>query len=112
MPKIHITISLWVSFLFVCEITVHSVSTSPEDCAFIDYQGLNDRLTSTARTARSNSFRDNVIKRDGPACVVTLAAEDLCDAAHLIPRSKGDEVRFAVSSYNYFMTLFSSTLQK
>lgn len=96
----------------MCEITVHSVSTSPEDCAFVDHQGLNDRLTSTARTARSNHFRGDVIQRDGHACVVTLAAEDLCDAAHLIPRSKGDEVGFVVSSYNYFMTLFSSTLQK
>jgi hypothetical protein len=112
MPKIHTTIGLRVSFLFVCKITVHSVSTSPEDCAFIDYQGLNDRLTSTERTARSNNFRDDVIQRDGHACVVTQKAEDLCDAAHLIPRCKGDEVRFVVSSYNYFMTLFSSTLQK
>src|SRR5713226_3250320 len=40
MPKIHTTIGLRVSFLFVCEIAVHSVSTSPEDCAFIDHEGL------------------------------------------------------------------------
>jgi hypothetical protein len=89
-----------------------SVSTSLEICAFIDHQGLNDRLTSTAQTPRSNNFREDVIRRDGHACVVTEEEEDLCDAAHLIPRSKGDEVRSVVSSYNYFMTLFSSTLQK
>jgi hypothetical protein len=112
MPKIHTTISLRVSFLFVCEIAGHSVSTSPEDCAFVDHECLNDRLTSTAQTPCSNHFREEIIRRDGHACVITQEAEDLCDAAHLIPRCKGNEVRFVVSSYNDFMTLFSSTWQK
>ena len=112
MSKIHTTIGLRVSFLFVCEIAVHSVSTSPENCAFVDHQGLNDRFTSTAQTPRSNHFREDVIRRDGYACVVTQEAEDLCDPAHLIPRCKGDEVRSVVSSYNYFHDVVSSTLQK
>ena len=109
MPKIHTTIGLRVTFLFVCEIDVHSVSTSPEDCVFVDHQGLNDRLTATSQTQRRHDFRRNVIRRDGHACVVTLEPELSCDAVHLIPRSKGDEVRFVGSPDNYFMTLFSST---
>jgi hypothetical protein len=112
MPKIHTIIGLRVSFLFVCEITVHSVSTCPENCAFVDHEGLNDRLTSTAQTPRSNNFRADVIRRDGDACVVSQQEGVDCDAVHLIPRSKGDEVRSVVNSYNYFMMLFSSTLQK
>ena len=63
VPKIHTTIDLRVSFLFVCEIAVHSVSTSPEGCAFVDHEGLNDRLTSTERTPRRHDFRGDVIRK-------------------------------------------------
>ena len=112
MTKINTTIGPSVSFLFVCEIAVHSVSTSPGRCAFVDYEGLNDRITTTEGTARRSDFRNNVIRRDGHACVITKEGEKDCDAAHLIPHSKGDAVRFVVSSYNHLMTLFSSTLKK
>ena len=112
MPKIHTTIGLRVSFLFVCEIAVHSVSTSPGDCVFVDNQGLNDKLTSTVLTQRRSNFRADVIRRDGNACVVTQVAGWDCDAIHLIPRSKGDKVGLLISSYNYWMTLFASTLQE
>jgi hypothetical protein len=112
VTKIHTTIGLRVSFLFVSEIAVHSVSTSPGRCAFVDYEALNDRITTNEGTARRRDFRDNVVQRDGPACVVTQADSSACDAAHLIPHSKGDEVRFVVSSYNHLMTLFSSTLKE
>ena len=44
--------------------------------------------------------------------LVTQEGEHHCVATHLIPHSKGDEVRFVVCSYNHLMTLFSSTLQK
>ncbi len=89
-----------------------SVSTSPGPCAFVDHEGLNDRITTTGGTLCRSDFRSEVIRRDGSACVVTGAAEGDCDAAHLIPHSKGDAVRFVVSSYNHLMTLFSSTLRK
>ena len=88
-----------------------SISTSPDHCAFVDHEGINDRMT-TITTDRLANFRDNVVRRDGRACVVTKVDEGICDAAHLIPHSKGDEVRFVVSSYNHLMTLFSSTLRK
>jgi hypothetical protein len=112
MTKIHTTIGLRVSFLFVCEIAVHSVSTSPGSCAFVDLQGLNDRITTTGGSTHRGDFRDDVVRRDGPACVVTRMDKDDCVAAHLIPHSKGDAVRFVVSSYNHLMTLFSSTFKK
>ena len=112
MTKIHTTIGLRVSFLFVCEIAVHSVSTSPGRCVPVDYEGLSDRITTTEGTSRRGDLRDDVVRRDGPECVVSKMGEGVCDAAHLIPHSKGDEVRFVVSSYNHLMTLFSSTLRK
>jgi hypothetical protein len=96
----------------MCEIAVHSVSTSPGRFAFVDHEGLNDRITTTEGTIRRRNFRDDVVQRDGPACVVTEEGEYECEAAHLIPHSKGDEVRFVVSSYNHLITLFSSTLKE
>jgi hypothetical protein len=110
--KIHTTIGLPVNFLFVCEIAVHSVSTSPGRCVFVDYEGLNDRITTTEGSTRREDLRDDVVRRDGPACVVTKMDECACDAAHLIPHSKGDEVRFVVSTYYHLMTLFSSTFKE
>jgi hypothetical protein len=74
---------------------------SSGDCVFVDNEGLNDQLTSTVQTPRRSRFRTDVIRRDGPACVVTHDSEQVCDAVHLIPRSKSDEVRFVISSYNY-----------
>lgn len=32
------------------------------------------------------------MRRDGPVCVITQMSSVSCDAAHLIPKSKGDEV--------------------
>lgn len=110
--KINTTIGIWVNSLCVCVIAVHSVSTSPEGFAFVDHEGLNNRLTSTEQTTCRYNFRGDVIQRDGHVCVVTQEAEEDCDAAHLIPHSKGDEVRLVVSSFNYLMMLFSSTWQK
>ncbi|KAH9046785.1 hypothetical protein EDB84DRAFT_601098 [Lactarius hengduanensis] len=61
------------------------------DCIFVDYQGSNDQATSTVPTDCPNDFRDNVIARDGSACVVTRDPALCCDAAHLIPWCKGDQ---------------------
>lgn len=61
------------------------------NCIFVDYQGSNDQATSTVPTDCPNDFRDNVIARDGPACVVTRDPAQYCDAAHLISWCKGDQ---------------------
>ena len=65
MMNLHTTIGLRVSFLFVCEIAVHSVSTSPGRCAFVDYEALNDRITTTEGTARREDFREDIRYRGG-----------------------------------------------
>ncbi|KAI0288753.1 hypothetical protein BC826DRAFT_1035982, partial [Russula brevipes] len=47
-----------------------------EDCAFVDFGGLDDRSTSsTGLTLRRHNFRRDVIRRDGDACVVTRTSE-------------------------------------
>lgn len=59
---------------------------------FVDHEGLNDQKTSSTQTDHENRFRQQIVRRDG-ACVVTQTPADGCDAAHLIAKSKGDEVR-------------------
>ncbi|KAH9050864.1 hypothetical protein EDB83DRAFT_2226420 [Lactarius deliciosus] len=62
------------------------------NCIFVDYQGLSDQAaTSSVTTDCPNNFRDKIIARDGLACIVTRIPVEHCDAAHLIPWSKGDE---------------------
>ncbi|KAF8554880.1 hypothetical protein OG21DRAFT_1411748 [Imleria badia] len=63
------------------------------DCVFVDYQGLNDRITSasTAPTTRGASSGAGVLRRDGSCVITGHSAEEECNEAHLIPRSKGDE---------------------
>jgi hypothetical protein len=62
------------------------------DYQIIDPNGLNDRFTSSEQTIRSSRFRIDVEERDGPVCVFTGTNGIICDAAHLLPKSKGDEV--------------------
>ena len=64
--------------------------------AFIDHRALNDSVTSTVKTSRSRQFRQQVVNRDG-VCVVTGNIPQICDAAHIIPRSKGDKVCYLPS---------------
>jgi len=65
---------------------------SQEDLIFVDIEGLNDRVTSTSSvmTRRSRRFRGQILQRDG-SCVITGKRAERCDAAHLIPRAKGDQ---------------------
>ncbi|KAF8262206.1 hypothetical protein EI94DRAFT_1789091 [Lactarius quietus] len=79
--------------LFIFEVIAdlgHHIPVSTEQCLFVDHAALNDRITTTDQTPRQRGFTERLVDRDG-GCVVTLEVEDLCDAAHLIPRSKGDE---------------------
>jgi hypothetical protein len=59
---------------------------------YVDYNVLNDPITSSAQTQRRSDFRDDVIKRDGERCIFTREEAEDCDASHIIPKSKGDEV--------------------
>jgi hypothetical protein len=82
-----------------------------EPYAFIDYNALDDQVTSsstetTQMTPRQQDFRDNIIERDGPLCIISeMPAED-CHGCHIIPRSKGDEVIMQVIRHNPLMNPF------
>ncbi|KAF8122435.1 hypothetical protein EV363DRAFT_1554526 [Boletus edulis] len=56
----------------------------------VDYKAFNDTCTSSAATPRRSNFREQVCTRDDE-CVITRDECDECDAAHIIPRSKGSE---------------------
>ncbi|KAH9054869.1 hypothetical protein EDB87DRAFT_1413202 [Lactarius vividus] len=68
-----------------------SINLRVGQCIFVDYEGLNDEMTSTDQTPRRDNFRREILARDGSFCVVTRDVVGSCDAAHIIPRSKGDE---------------------
>ena len=53
--------------------------------------GCTTVITSSEATPRRTQFRSDVIERDR-VCVLTGFGEHNCDAAHLLPHSKGDEV--------------------
>ncbi|KAK0495721.1 hypothetical protein EDD18DRAFT_1287147 [Armillaria luteobubalina] len=62
----------------------------------VDYQGLNDRMTSSVTEAHLSSFRQSIIRRDGDGCVFTGAEVAYCEAIHILPRCKGHEYIQAV----------------
>jgi hypothetical protein len=70
------------------------------DCIFVDYKGSNDQITSSSLTDHHYNFREDVIHRDGLFCVITQHPAEHCDATHLIPRSKGDEVKLIIILYD------------
>jgi len=68
--------------------------SSTDEPRLVDVQGLDDRK-SDAYSSNPNSesheeFARHIEERD-KMCVMSEAERYLCDAAHLIPRSKGDE---------------------
>lgn len=50
-------------------------------------------VTSSASSTRALDLREAVATRDGHCCVLTGLEEIVCDAVHLLGRSKGDTVR-------------------
>ncbi|KAI0284487.1 hypothetical protein BC826DRAFT_156395 [Russula brevipes] len=66
---------------------------SPEgEYHLVDPHGINDRITTSSfLTHRRFDFRCAVALRDGDHCAVTRGSDYVCDAAHVIRHSKGDE---------------------
>ncbi|KAK0462194.1 hypothetical protein IW261DRAFT_1348408 [Armillaria novae-zelandiae] len=62
----------------------------------VDYQCLNDRITSSATELRLPSFSQSIIQRDGDFCVFTETEAAYCEAIHILPKCKGDEYIQAV----------------
>lgn len=56
----------------------------------VDHQALNDRVTSSDMTPRRHNFKGDVLDRDHH-CIITQVYAIDCDAAHIIPKSKGDD---------------------
>ena len=74
-----------------------SIPISSGHCNFVDYEGLNDQITTTSTNQSCcTNFRREVQDRDGESCIITQEAAVHCDAAHLISHSKGDEVLFMI----------------
>ena len=71
---------------------------------------LNEQMTSTELTPRRSNFRSDVMARDGGFCIVTGHDESDCDAAHLVPLCKSDEVPFMTILCGFSMMLSPSTL--
>jgi hypothetical protein len=71
---------------------------SAEPC-FADVDAIDNRTSSASdfSTGRAD-FRRKLITRDA-TCVLTGDPPQFCDAYHIIPHSKGDDVRF-LGSYN------------
>jgi hypothetical protein len=70
-------------------------SISLENCIFVDYQGMDEEGTTSDQTYHCSNFRTEVVQRDG-SCMATQGNAKYSDAAHLIPHSKGDEVRISI----------------
>ncbi|KAG8221107.1 hypothetical protein J3R82DRAFT_2630 [Butyriboletus roseoflavus] len=67
----------------------HEYYYTPNDTYHLtDYQAFNDGITSTAATPRRTNFREDIRRRDN-SCVITGRSHEFCDAAHIIPNSKG-----------------------
>jgi hypothetical protein len=59
----------------------------------IDPEGISTASASANASAESrHSFREGLIARDGSQCVISGAPLITVDAAHIIPKSKGNEV--------------------
>lgn len=68
----------------------------------IDPTGGRTHVTSSVSIRRRNDFRDDVAERDGRRCLLTGVEEIFCDAVHVLPHSKGDEV-----CYSYFQPILA-----
>ena len=62
------------------------------------------------QTLRSSDFPGDIIAQDGPACVFTGLLSEFCEAAHLLPKSKGDEVCIFVVQHHCLGKCSPSTL--
>ncbi len=90
--------------------------TSPGEPCLVDVDVADDRtsLSSDCVTYNESSlsshraeFTEAVFDRDGEACLVTGDYGPYCDACHMIPHSKGSDVRIRQSYFASFLTMRS-----
>jgi len=80
-----------------------------EHFIFVDYDGLKGPESITTVTGETETdydleFTTKIIERDG-ICIASGTMAFFCDATHLIPRIKGNEVTFVVHLCASLMTL-------
>jgi hypothetical protein len=95
---------------------LHSASNSSvkvDPPRLVDIEGLNDRESDTLSSAHSSSadFAQGLVQRDG-TCVLINADREVCDAAHLIPLSKGDAVSLFLSYFDSISVSRNSDLTR
>jgi len=62
------------------------------DPRWLDIEMMDDRASyASGRTSRRADFRQDIINRDG-TCVMTGTPPENCQACHIVPHSKGDQV--------------------
>lgn len=76
------------NYLLLQKIGAHH---SPANCIFADHEGFNLEMIFSDFEECCSHSKEDVIQRDGQ-CIITQLPAVLCDAAHLIPCYKGDEV--------------------
>lgn len=79
------------------------------DYRLIDFHAMDSGITSTAQTPRSLDFRGRIMERDGSACVFTRMSSMVSQAAHLLPKSKGDGVYILVAQRHRLVKCSLST---
>jgi hypothetical protein len=68
-------------------------SSTLDEPRLLDADGIDGRTSdASSLSTRRAAFRQELIDRD-TTCVLIGSPADDCDACHIIPRSKGDEVR-------------------
>ncbi len=85
-------------------------STSPGEPCLVDVDAADGRTsmwsgpTESSLSSHKAEFIEVMFDRDGETCVVTGDHELFCEACHIIPHSKGNDVRFHQS---YFVSLLT-----
>jgi len=64
----------------------------PAEPLYVDVKALEDRTSDALGATSTAAFRDSLIARDG-TCVMTGEVARNCTACHILPHSKGDDVR-------------------
>ena len=73
---------------------IQLIVLSADDPRLVDVKGMNDQVSDfNSDTNESHGEFASAITGRDETCVISGRVRFFCDAAHLIPRSKGDEVR-------------------
>ena len=70
----------------------HTSDEEKKQMVPIDPDFVRENISVTHPSLCAPNFRRNVSARDGARCVLTEKHSDICDAAHIVPVGKGDEV--------------------